>query len=232
MGKLLLIPFVLVSIISYGQTKINMVILRKGQKVFLERGDFMKDKVYAITDRTDTVLVVIADQTFYKFKRGDFEAWAITHQLNETTDILANESFLSFPFKVKTDRTTVVYKEGKMGADKILELKKGIEVNVLSKVNLFYEIEFDKGWKGYIVTTEVPGLERERSSTHLMRAIFDQINGGVTGQDQEKYVRSNGELISLYESEGYKSETYKIGNTIYLITKYNGRTEVSSYTRY
>ena len=190
----------------------------------------MNDKIYAVTEKADTVQVILADQAFYKFKKGDFEAWAITAQLNQDTDILSNQSpVTTFPFNVKTDRETIVYKEGKMGADKMLSLKKGVDIKVNSKVGLFYEIEFNQMQKGYIVTTVVPGPERQTNQTHIMRSIFEQIsNRGTNGAD-ERYVRSNGKFISKYTSDGYSAETYKVGNTLYTITKYNGRTEISSY---
>ena len=229
MKKLLSIFVLFITTQAFGQVKYNRVILRAGQKIFLERADYMKDKIYAITDKTDTVQVIMADQTFYKFKNGDFEAWAITNQINENTDIVANQATESLPFTVSTDRETTVYEEGKMGADRLLDLKKGVTLTVKSRVGLFYEIEFNKGQIGYIVTTIIPGPERDKNRTHIMRAIFDQINNRGTGGADERYVRSNGKFISRYSSEGYSSETYKIGNTLYTITKYGGKTEVSSY---
>lgn len=232
MNKVILVLILLIGNQSFGQVKYNRVILRKGQKIFLERGDYMKDKIFAVTDKADTVQVILADQTFYKFKNGDFEAWAITNQINEYTDIVANEATETLPFSVITDRETSVYKEGKMGADRILDLKKGVQLTVKSKVGLFYEVEFNKGQIGYIVTTVIPGPERDKNRTHIMRAIFDQINNRGTGGADERYVRANGKFISKYNSEGYSSETYKIGNTLYTITKYGGKTEISSYVTY
>jgi len=227
--KLILIFALLTSFQAIGQTKINMLILKKGQKIFLERGDYMNDKIYAITDKADTVQVILADQIFYKFKNGDFEAWAITAQLNESTDILANQASESFPFTTKTDRATNVYKEGKMGADRLVELKKNVQMTVKSKIGLFYEIEFNKNQTGYIVTTVIPGAGRTRNQTHLMRSILEQANNRGTGGTDEKYVRTNGQFVSKYTSDGYSSETFKVGNTLYIITKYSGKTEISSY---
>lgn len=223
----------LVSVLeSEAQLKFNRVILRKGQKIFLERGDYMKDKIYGITESSDTVQVVLADQAFYKFKKGDFEAWAITNQLNEANDIIANEAKENFPFMSVTDKVTSVYKEGKLGAERILDLKKGTSVTVKSKLSYFYEIEYGDGKIGYIVTTMIPGLERDRDKSHIMRSIFNQIRNGGAGGIDERYVRKNGKIISKYNSEGYSSESFKIGNTIYTITKINGRTEISSYVSY
>lgn len=232
MERLILLPIILITFVSFGQERINMTILRNGQKIFIERGDYMNDKIYAITEKTDTVQVILADQAFYKFRKDGFEAWAITAQLNPESDILPNKSFVTFPFNVRTDRETLVYKDGKMGADKMLDLKKGVDIKVKAKVGLFYEIEFNTNKTGYIVTTVVPGPERTSNQSHIMRSIFEQINNRSPGGTDERYVRSSGKFISKYSTEGYSSETYRIDNTLYTITKYGGKTEISTYTTY
>lgn len=191
----------------------------------------MKDKIHRVTDKLDTVEVILADQTFYKFRKGDFEAWAITAQLGQQ-DIIPNYAVLTFPVDVKTDRETLVYSEGKMGADLKLKLKRGVNITVVSKVGLFFEITFGKGQTGYIVATSIPGPEREAAHVHIMRVIFEQLNDRSSSTVDEKYIRSRGLLMSRYTADGYSSEKYRIGSRIYTVTKYDGRVEISSYEGY
>lgn len=222
-GLLILMP--LISVL--GQEKQNQIILRKGQKIFLERGDYLNDKIYGITDKVDTVEVILADKSFYKFKKADFEAWAITNQIDESTEILGKESEIVYPFNVKLEKVMTVYKEGKLGADKMLDIKKGQTIKVNSKSGYFYQIEFD-GKLGYAHISTI--VEPAKTHYHIMRAIFDEFHNKPTAQSNESYIRSSGKFISKYQSSGYSSETYKIGNTYYTITTYNGKTEISSYT--
>lgn len=188
----------------------------------------MADKIYAVTDKTDTVEVILADKAFYKFRKDTFEAWAITGQLNQLVDILGKESEVVYPFKTKLSKITTVYKEGKLGADKLMDLKKGQSINLNSKSGYFYEVEFD-GKIAYAHISTLP--EPSKTHYHIMRAVYDEINNPpVAERSQEDYIRARGKSISRYSSVGYISETYQIDNTYYTITTINGKTEISSYT--
>ncbi len=197
--------FFVLPLTTIGQENKNLVILRKGQKIFLERGDFMKDKIYAVTDKTDTVEVILADKSFYKFKKGNFEAWAITNQLDESSDILGKQSVVVYPFMIRLDKVTTVYKEGKLGADKMQDLKKGQKIKVNSKSGYFYEVQFD----GMIAYAHITTIAEPKTHYHIMKSIFDKMNDQLTYEINENYIRSNGKLISRYQSGDYSSDTFK-----------------------
>lgn len=158
------------------QKERHLASIKKGQKIFLERGDYLKDKILRITDKADTVLILEADKTFFKFKQDSLIAWSLTAQVDENDGIITRPAVydIKMPFDFILVSNIYVYSQAKLGANKILDLKKGKTVSVTAKDGVFFRIKY-KDVVGYIVESEILPIKTQ----HPIRKALNEISNSI-----------------------------------------------------
>jgi hypothetical protein len=97
------------TVIVFGQVTVvesekHFAIIKINQKIFLQRGDYMNDNIYALTVKDDTVPVLQADKSFFQFKNDTIAAWSVTAQVDKSNGIITTPPVydIRLPFVFKT----------------------------------------------------------------------------------------------------------------------------------
>jgi len=159
------------------QEERHLAILKKGQKIFLERGDYMKDKILRLTDKEDTVIILEADKTFFKFKKDTLTAWSLTAQVDEYNGIITKPTVydIKMPFDFVLHSDSYAYSQAKKGANKILDLKKGKTISVTTRDNEFFQIKY-KDVIGYVIESDILPTKTQHPIRKALSEIANSTN--------------------------------------------------------
>jgi hypothetical protein len=182
----------------------HLAILKRDQKIFLDRGDYMKDKILRVTDKDDTVIVLEADRTFFKFRKDTLVAWSLTAQVDQGTGIITKPKRyeIKMPFKHLMRSDIYAYDEASKIANKILDLKKGELILITNRNNNFFEIMY-KEKTAFIFENDILPIQTQ----HPIRKAQSEdanVSGGRTYYKGAKggcyYLTSSGEKIYVDRS--------------------------------
>lgn len=181
----------------------HLAIIKANQKIFLERGDYMKDEIFKITDKDDTVSVIEADKTYFRFKKDTLMAWSLVAQLDQEKGILTKPNLfeIELPFKQFMRSDSYAYDEASKIANKILDLKKGEQISVENRINGFFEIKY-KGRTAFVFENDIlpyqslhPIRKAQTEVTNVMtRTYYRGSKGGCY------YLSSSGEKVYVDRS--------------------------------
>jgi len=179
----------LTTLVTNGQITIlqeekHLAILKKGQKIFLEKRDYMDDKILKVTEKDDTVFVIEAEKAFFKFKIDTLIAWSLTHQVNEIDGVFTIPAVYTanFPFEYLLKSDCPVYSQAKKESDKILDLKEGRIVSVTGHYSSFFEIKY-KDVTGYVDETKIISIKTEHPIQKALSEISNSHNYTPTNTD-------------------------------------------------
>jgi len=162
--------FAQINVVSEQQ---HLAVIRKGQKIFINREDYLKDRIYKVTGADDTVLVLMADKAFFKFRKDTLVAWALVNQIDEQYGIFTLPIVydVKFPFRHIINKSTYGYDQGNKLATMIVELKKGVSISVIKRDSDFFQIDF-KGKLAYVFEPEII----DTPSLHPLRIALSESN--------------------------------------------------------